>query len=311
MALVKHLRNGRRLTFSETYLNLKTYPFWLIHLAAIVGVAMVGLSWKGVAITATYYFLGMFFVTGGYHRYFSHRTYRTSRLFQFLIAFGAQATAQKGVLWWASHHRKHHRFSDTPNDTHSPRDGFWWSHMGWILVTDDEQVDLNAVKDLAKYPELRLLNTTALYLMPAVIVQVGLWFWGGWMALSYGLLALVLLWHGTFTINSLSHVIGTRRFETTDDSRNHWALALITLGEGWHNNHHHRPGVTRQGLMWWEIDITYYILRGLAAVGLVWDLHAPPKEKLKGNAKAEAESTPLPLDVVVPRTISSQSETAV
>jgi stearoyl-CoA desaturase (delta-9 desaturase) len=311
MALRKHLRNGRSLSFAEIYLNVKTIPFWLIHLAAIVGVAVIGPSWAGVGLALAIYVPGMFFVTGAYHRYFSHRTYRTSRVFQFLLAWGAQSTAQKGVLWWATHHRKHHKNSDSPADVHSPRDGFWWSHMGWILSFEQEHADPNAVKDLSKYPELRFLNR--FYLLPAIVLQVGLYLAAGWFGLVWGMVAQVLLWHGTFTINSLSHVIGTRRFQTTDDSRNHWALALITLGEGWHNNHHHRPGVTRQGLMWWEIDITYYILRGLAALGLIWDLHAPPKDKEK--AAAPAEETPLPL---VPgtftgsaRTLSSQNESAV
>ena len=273
-----HLRNGQTLSFSDIYLNPKTVPFWGVHVAAIVGVINLGWSWTGLGLALLLYLPRMFFVTAGYHRYFSHRSYRTSRVFQFLLAVGAVATAQKGVLWWASHHRKHHRYSDEPGDVHSPRDGFWWSHMGWILSYEQEGTDLNAVKDLARFPELRWLDR--FYLVPPVLLAVGLYWYGGVFALVWGFfVSQVLLWHGTFTINSLSHVIGTRRFATSDDSRNHLALALITLGEGWHNNHHHRPGVVRQGLTWAEIDISYYVLKGLAALGLVWDLRLPPKRE--------------------------------
>jgi stearoyl-CoA desaturase (delta-9 desaturase) len=279
------LRNGRTLRFAEIYLNKKTIAFWGVHIAAIAGIALLGFSWTGLALAILLYLPRMFFVTAGYHRYFSHRSYRTSRVFQFLMALGAVATGQKGVMWWASHHRKHHRFSDEPGDVHSPRDGFWWSHMGWIMSYEHEETDMTAVRDLARFPELMLLER--FWMVPPVLTGVLAFAFGGWFGLVWGyFVAQVLLWHGTFTINSLSHVIGTRRFATSDDSRNHWALALITLGEGWHNNHHHRPGVARQGLMWWEIDGSYYVLRALAAIGVVWDLRAAPA-KDKG-AKAEA-----------------------
>ncbi|HEY0705841.1 MAG TPA: acyl-CoA desaturase [Polyangia bacterium] len=272
------LRNGKKLGWAEVYLNLKTVPFWAVHIAAIVGIIQLGFSWSGVALAALLYVPRMFFVTAGYHRYFSHRSYRTSRVFQFLLAFGAVATAQKGVMWWASHHRKHHRFSDEPQDLHSPRDGFWWSHMGWILSYENEGTDLSGVPDLVKYPELRLLER--FWLAPPILVAVATYALGGYFALVWGFfVAQVVLWHGTFTINSLSHVIGWRRFETTDDSRNHLGLALLTLGEGWHNNHHHRPGVARQGIGAREIDISYAILRVLAVFGVVWDLREKPVTK--------------------------------
>ena len=283
------LRDGRSFRFSEVYLNAKTLPFWGVHIAAIVGVVQLGFSWAGVALAVALYVPRMFFVTAGYHRYFSHRSYRTSRVFQFLLAFGAVATSQKGVLWWAAHHRKHHRLSDEPGDVHSPRDGFWWSHIGWILSHENNETDLAAVPDLVKFPELRLLER--FWMVPPIAVAVLTFAIGGYFALVWGyFVAQVALWHGTFTINSLSHVIGTRRFETTDDSRNHWALALITLGEGWHNNHHHRPGVARQGLSKWEIDISHGILRVLAAVGLVWDLRAQPAAKAAKTAEQPARA---------------------
>jgi stearoyl-CoA desaturase (Delta-9 desaturase) len=266
----------------RTYFNPRTVAFWGVHLGAIIGVAILGWSWTGVLLALALYAPRMFFVTAGNHRYFSHRSYRTSRVFQFLLALGGVATGQKGVLWWAAHHRRHHRFSDRPGDAHSPRDGFWWSHMGWILSRELEDVDLAGVKDLTRYPELRLLEK--FWIVPPVLVGVATWALGGTFGLVWGyFVCQTIFWHGTFTINSLSHVFGSRRFVTRDDSRNNWLLALITFGEGWHNNHHHRPGSVRQGLRWWEIDLSYYILRALAALGLVWDLraaseHEPPAE---------------------------------
>jgi stearoyl-CoA desaturase (Delta-9 desaturase) len=257
----------------RAYFNRKTVGFWGVHLAAIAGVAILGWSWSGFALAVALYAPRMFFVTAGNHRYFSHRSYRTSRVFQFVLALGSVSVGEKGVLWWAAHHRRHHRLSDRPGDAHSPREGFWWSHLGWILSYENEGTDLAAVKDLAKYPELRLLER--FWLVPPVLVGVLTWAIGGWFGFVWGFLVCqTVFWHATFTVNSLAHVFGSRRFATRDDSRNNWLLAILTFGEGWHNNHHHRPGSARQGMRWWEVDLSYYILRLLAAVGLVWDLRA-------------------------------------
>ncbi len=265
---------------------LVTAPFWGVHVAAVVGVAMLGWSWKGFALAMALYFIRMFGVTGAYHRYFSHRTYRTSRWFQFVLAWLAQSSLQKGALWWAAHHRDHHKYSDTVKDPHSFREaGFWYSHIGWILSRDTEDTDMKRVSDLARYPELVWLNEY--HFVPGVLLGIGLWLVGGWHALVWGLfVSTTLLWHGTFSINSLAHWWGRRRYTTTDDSKNSFLLALITMGEGWHNNHHYYQRSTRQGFFWWEIDCTYYILRALSAVGLVWDLHSPPKAVLEGNIDA-------------------------
>jgi stearoyl-CoA desaturase (delta-9 desaturase) len=258
----------------RTYFHPRTALFWGFHAAAIAGVIMLGWSWTGLGLALLLYAPRMFFVTAGYHRYFSHRSYRTSRAFQFVLALGSVATGQKGVLWWAARHRHHHRHSDRPNDLHTPRAGFWWSHIGWILSPESAATDLPAVKDLARYPELRWLER--LWLLPPLAVALATYALGGTFALVWGFfVAQVLFSHAAFTINSLAHLIGTRRFATTDDSRNNLVLALLTFGEGWHNNHHHRPGVARQGLRWWELDVTYYVLRALAALGVVWDLRAP------------------------------------
>jgi stearoyl-CoA desaturase (delta-9 desaturase) len=279
-----------------TYLNSVSPAFWAIHAVAIGGVLWLGWSWTGLALALALYVPRLFFVTAGYHRYFSHRSYKTSRAMQLVLAFFAESTAQKGVLWWAAHHRRHHRLSDQPGDLHSVRQsGFWWSHMGWLMSRDFEDTDTAAIRDFAKYPELRWLDRH--FLVPPFIVALVTLAIGGWFALIWGFfVSLVLAWHGTFTINSLSHLFGARPYETTDDSRNNFALALLTLGEGWHNNHHHYQVAARQGFRWYQVDITYYGLRALAAIGLVNDLHGVPRHILDGRRKHEAapDTTPAP-----------------
>jgi stearoyl-CoA desaturase (delta-9 desaturase) len=255
---------------------LDNIPFWGVHAAAIAGVWWLGASWRGVAIAAASYAVRLFAITAGYHRYFSHRAYRTSRAFQLVLAVLGLTATQKGPLWWAAHHRVHHRHSDQPGDVHSVRQGgFWWAHMGWILVERNARADLSLVKDLTRYPELRFVDRHAIWF--TVAFAAALFFAGGAEALVWGyFVSTVVLWHGTFTINSLSHVWGTRRYATTDDSRNNPLLAVLTFGEGWHNNHHYYQRSARQGFYWWEIDLSYYVLRALAAARIVWDVHGVP-----------------------------------
>jgi stearoyl-CoA desaturase (delta-9 desaturase) len=241
-------------------------------------------------VCLTLYVVRMFFVTAGYHRYFSHRTYKTSRWFQALLAFASQTSAQKGVLWWAANHRVHHRYSDTELDPHSRKvHGFWESHVGWIMGSSHEETDYSLVKDLAKFPELMLLNRY--HWAPAFLLAVFVTILGqlvnggnlnslsaGWSTLLIGFfLSTVLLYHATFAINSLMHWIGKPRYITGDESKNSLPLALISLGEGWHNNHHYYQSATRQGFFWWEIDITYYVIRLLGVLGLVWDIKEVPQ----------------------------------
>jgi len=255
----------------------KSIPFFGVHIVALVGIIVSGWSWSGFALAMGLYFLRMFGITGGYHRYFSHRSYKMGRGMQFFMALLGTTATQKGVLWWAAHHRKHHKLSDQVGDIHSVRqDGFWHSHAGWILSSQHDETDWARIKDFQKYPELRLLNTY--HIVPPVLLAVGLYLVGGWWALLWGfMVSTTILWHGTFTINSLSHVFGSRRYETTDDSKNNLALALLTMGEGWHNNHHYYQRATNQGFYWWEIDLTFYALKAFSWVGLVSDLHTPPE----------------------------------
>jgi stearoyl-CoA desaturase (delta-9 desaturase) len=261
-------------------------PFILIHLLAF-GTIWTGITPAAAICCVALYFIRMFAITGGYHRYFSHRTYKTSRVFQFLIAVVAQTSAQRGALWWAAHHRRHHLYSDQPQDLHSPiQDGFWYSHVLWIFNGENYGTDYSRIPDLTRYPELRFLDKY--YLLPPILLGTVIFFTLGAPGLFFGFFAsTVLLWHGTFTINSLSHVFGKRRFATSDDSRNNVFLAFVTLGEGWHNNHHRFSSSTRQGFYWYEYDITYYGLKLLSWLGLVWQLRPVPASILEEGRKSE------------------------
>jgi stearoyl-CoA desaturase (Delta-9 desaturase) len=266
-------------------------PFWAVHVAAVVGVASTGWSWTGLGLAVGLYYSRMFFVTAGYHRYFSHRAFKTSRPVQLALALGATLSAQKGVLWWAANHRLHHRDSDSPADVHSPRQrGLWWAHLGWILCSDHAQTQWRMIPDFGRYPELRWLDRH--YLVPPIALAATLFLIGGWWALLWGfLVSTTLLWHGTFLVNSLAHVVGSRRYETRDDSRNSAGIAVLTMGEGWHNNHHRFAASARQGFFWWEVDATYYLLWAMARVGLIWDVRPPPMRLLdEGRATDESRS---------------------
>ena len=267
---------------------LRSTPFLLIH-AACIAVFWVGASWSAVVTCVALYAVRMFGITAGYHRYFSHRTFKTSRAFQFLLGWLGASATQKGPLWWAANHRHHHATSDTEEDAHSPRHGFWWSHVGWFLCAKFHATNYRLIPDLARFRELRFLNTC--YVLPPITLALGVVAAGfaleRWVPASHTtplqmlvwgfFVSTVLLYHGTFAVNSLAHVIGRQRFATKDDSKNSLLLALITLGEGWHNNHHFMPSSERQGFYWWEIDITHYVLKVLSWFGVVWDLKKPPK----------------------------------
>jgi stearoyl-CoA desaturase (Delta-9 desaturase) len=269
-------------------LRLKTVPFLAVHVLAVAGVFWLGWSWRGLGLAVALYYARMFFVTAGYHRYFSHRSFRTSRVMQFFFAFFAMSSSQKGVLWWAGHHRTHHKFSDQEGDVHSVlRDGFVWGHLSWIFAKKFEETDTDRIRDFAKYPELVWLDRY--WALPPATLAVALFLIGGPFALVWGFfVSTSLLWHGTFTINSLCHMFGSRRYAIPDNSKNSAILAAITMGEGWHNNHHYYQRSVRQGFFWWEFDPTFYVLRAMQALGLVWDLHAPPPHVVAGGRVSEA-----------------------
>jgi len=256
--------------------------FLLIHLACFA-VFWTGLTPRAVLLCVAFYVMRIFAIGAGYHRCFAHRAFRTGRIFQFCLAFVAQSSAQRGVLWWAAKHRRHHKYSDTELDAHSPvLRGFFYAHVGWIFVPRNNATDYDAVRDLARYKELVWLNRQPY--LPAALLALTSWMIAGMPGLVVGFCwSTVAVWHATFSINSLAHVIGRRRYVTGDESRNNWLLALLTMGEGWHNNHHAYQVSVRQGFRWWEYDPTYYALRVLSWTGLVWDLHVPPKSVVRGE----------------------------
>ena len=267
---------------------LRTLPFIGMHLMC-AGVIWVGVSSTALLVAAALYVLRLVAITGFYHRYFSHKTFRTSRALQFVFAVLGTMAVQRGPLWWAAHHRHHHAHADEENDSHSPaQHGFWWSHVGWFMNRSNFRTRSELIRDLMRYPELRFLDRFDI--VPPIALAALLFFGGNALADAYPQLgtsgAQLLIWgffistvvlhHVTFTVNSLAHRFGRRRYATRDDSRNNWWIALLTFGEGWHNNHHHFPGSVRQGFYWWEIDLTYYLLRAMAACGLIWDLKTVP-----------------------------------
>ncbi|MDT7543013.1 MAG: hypothetical protein QOE33_2917 [Acidobacteriota bacterium] len=262
--------------------------FLFMHVACLL-VIWSGVSAVAVTTCLALYVVRMFAITAGFHRLFSHRTYATGRVFQFLIAFAGTAAYQKGPLWWSSHHRRHHIHADTEDDLHSPLTrSFWRSHVGWFLSRASLATDRSLVRNLTRNRDLCLMDRY--YAVPPAILAVATFAWGallqryapalgtsGAQMLIWGFfISTVLLYHGTFTVNSLAHLFGRRRFETADGSRNNYFVALITLGEGWHNNHHYYPSSERQGFYWWEIDLSHYALRVLSWAGIVWDLRTHP-----------------------------------
>jgi len=270
---------------------VKGFPFIGLHLA-LVGVFFVPVETWALVLAGVLYVVRMFGITAGYHRYFAHRAYKTSRVFQFVLAWLGCSSLQKGPLWWCAHHRGHHRWSDTPNDPHSPHEtSFWWSHVGWILSAESGPIPWQEIPDWSRYPELRWLDRN--HWLPGLVLAVLCYLFGGLTGLAWGfLVSTILLYHGTFTINSLSHLFGNRRYATPDDSRNNFLLALITLGEGWHNNHHHYQSSANQGFFWWEIDISYSILVAMSWCGLVWDLRKPGPKALAHRLTQPITDTP-------------------
>lgn len=272
---------------------LRVAPFVLMHLACFA-VFFVGWSYTAVILAFALYFIRMFAITAFYHRYFSHRAFKTSRLLQFIFAALASSAGQRGPLWWASHHRQHHASADQDSDQHSPsKHGLLWSHMGWFLAKNNFSTRQDRIKDFVKYPELIFLDRFDI-IMPLILAVI-IYLTGvllesympslgtnGMQLLVWGFfVSTVMLYHGTFTINSLAHTIGRQVFPSKDDSRNNLFLAIITMGEGWHNNHHYYPGSARQGFMWWEIDMTFYGLLLLEKTGLIWDLRKVPAHVYK------------------------------
>jgi stearoyl-CoA desaturase (delta-9 desaturase) len=263
---------------------MRVIPFILLHLSCLL-IFVVGFSWIAFIVGISLFAIRMFAITGFYHRYFSHKTFKTSRFVQLLFAMIGATAVQRGPLWWAAHHRGHHMHSDTSEDKHSPKEhGFLWSHMGWFLTKSNFVTNTKFIRELIRFPELRIIDRFDL-LMPLAL-SIGLFIAGhylnqyepqlntnGFQLFIWGFsLSTVMLYHATFLVNSVAHQWGKKRYETKDTSRNNFIIAILTFGEGWHNNHHHYPGSARQGFYWWEIDLTYYVLKFLAMMGVIWDV---------------------------------------
>lgn len=282
-----------KLSDSDAIDWVRIMPFIFLNLGCLL-VFYFGFSWIAFTTALVLYVVRVFFIGAFYHRYFSHKTYQTNRFWQFIFAMMAGTCVQRGPLWWAAHHRQHHMCSDEPNDAHSPvQHGFWWSHMGWFMSKRHYHYNPERVRDLARYPELVFLDKHDV-LMP-ILLFIGLFAAGsllhayapqlgtsaGQMIVWGFCISTVAVFHTTVTINSLCHVIGRKRFKTKDNSRNNIVLALLTLGEGWHNNHHHYPATARQGFMWWEFDPTYYMLKLMEKIGMIWEVRGVPKSVLQ------------------------------
>jgi len=268
----------------------RAVPFIILHIGCL-GVIWTGWSWTAVGVAALLYVIRMFAITGIYHRYFCHRAYHTSRIVQFLFGLIGLTAVQRGPLWWAAVHRHHHAHSDEPVDAHSPvMKGFLWSHIGWLTSSRNFPTDYRMVRDLQKFPELVFLNRFDLigpFLLLILLAGLGALlqaFLPGlgtnpWLLIVWGFfISTTLVFHATCAINSFAHTLGSKRFSTGDESRNSLILALLTLGEGWHNNHHHYQSAARQGFYWWEIDISYYVIRLMGTLGLVWDIRTVPSK---------------------------------
>lgn len=279
--------------YPETIDWVRSVPFLLMNLGCLL-VFYFGFSWVAFTTALVLYFLRLFSIGAFYHRYFSHKTYQTNRFWQFIFAIIGSSSVQRGPLWWASHHRQHHMCSDEPVDAHSPvHHGFWWSHMGWFMSRKHYYYNPDRVKDLSRFPELVFLDRYD-SLIPALLF-ISLFVAGallhkfapqlgtsaGQMVVWGFCISTIALFHTTVTINSASHVFGSKRFKTKDNSRNNILLAFLTWGEGWHNNHHHYPAAACQGFMWWEIDLTYYILKLMEKIGIIWDVRSVPKSVLQ------------------------------
>jgi stearoyl-CoA desaturase (delta-9 desaturase) len=260
--------------------------FVAVHVGAVVGIFFTGISWFAIEIMLASYVVRMWAITAGYHRYFSHRSFKTSRVFAFIMGAIGTVGLQRGPLWWAAQHRKHHRFSDTKDDHHSiHQHGLWWAYGGWAFGVQNLADDYELVRDFARYPELRWLNKYHFF-FPALVAAL-VWIVFGTTAFVWGVLVTtVLQWNAIFAGNIYCHLFGRRRFETKEFSTNSLIFGLLLLGEGWHNNHHYSPRTARQGFTWWEVDFTYYVLKLLEQLGLVWDLHPIPRRAMSGSRSA-------------------------
>lgn len=285
--------------FFESREQRMGFIFFLVMLYFHVGalfVFQVGFSWTALAIFFLSYVMKAMGITTGFHRYFAHRSFKTSRWFQFILAVVGTTAVQGGVLWWSSHHRGHHAHSDQDEDLHSPVSySTFQSHLGWMWSASCFKPTKHKLLDFARFPEIKWLNKNYSLL---IVIQGALFFLLGELLSNYFpslgtsgaqvfvwgfLLATVWTWHVTFSINSVCHLFGKKRYKSADESRNNWLFGILAFGEGWHNNHHKFGWSARNGFYWYEWDPTYYLLKTLEKLGIVWDLKIPSKEQMKSE----------------------------
>jgi stearoyl-CoA desaturase (delta-9 desaturase) len=266
---------------------LAVVVFWTVQ-ASVLLVFLVPFSWGLVAVWAASHFLRAVGITLAFHRYYAHRSFQMSRPARFVWTLIATAAMQKGPLWWAGHHVNHHRFADRDGDPHSPMvSGVYYAHIGWFLndAKHDRLEPSNPViRDFSGAPEIAWLDHY--YFAPPLALAALMYLAGGMPWLVWGFcVPTVTLAHATFAINTVNHMFGSRRFDTIDESRNNVLTALFAAGEGWHNNHHRYQRAARNGFYWWELDLTWYVIRLMGFVGAAWDIQPVP-ERIYEEARA-------------------------
>ncbi len=256
----------------------RTKPNWvtiiaLVFLHAGAVAAPFFFTWKAfwVAVALHYFSVG-WGISLGYHRLHTHRGYKCPLWFEYMLAVWGAMTLEGGPIFWVATHRIHHQKSDQPGDPHSPRDGAWWAHIGWIILGEAKHNNTRLMAkyapDLAKHKFYVWLNNW--HWVPLTVTGILLALWGGWSMVLWAICFRVIFGlHATWAVNSATHMWGSRRFRTRDDSRNNWWVALLTFGEGWHNNHHAHPVSARHGLTWYEFDPTWLTLKFMRAIGFV------------------------------------------
>lgn len=268
---------------------------FMIIFHTIAATAIFNFTWGGLGVAVFLWWVaGSLGIGMGYHRLLTHRGFKTPKWVEYLLTICGTLAIEGGPIAWVATHRIHHRYSDQEGDPHSPKHGFWWAHMGWILEGHSLHREVDATSryavDLAKDPFHVWL--TRWHFVPQLVVAAILYAAGGWNFVLWGIFVRVVFsWHVTWFVNSAAHVWGGRRFVTRDDSRNNWWVALLAHGEGWHNNHHAHPAAARHGIVWYEIDVNWYGIWVLSKLGLAKDIRLMevPKKKQTVNSQVPIE----------------------
>lgn len=282
------LKNDR--TFRTPLTPRTAFFMSVFHLGAIAALFMI--NWKAIALSVVLYWLAVGLGVGMcYHRLLTHRGYKTYKWLEYVMTVCATLSLEGGPFFWVAIHRVHHQNSDKEGDPHSPRDGGFWAHIGWIVTG---RAMTNHAPELLPYiPDLRKdkFHTwiSRFHWLPITILGLVLLAIGGWPYVFWGIFfRTVVGLHATWLVNSATHMWGKRRFLTSDTSRNSFWVAILSFGEGWHNNHHAHPQCARHGLRWHEIDFNWYGIRLLKALHLAWDIKAPKFGKLPQHVEAPA-----------------------